>query len=284
MKTRWMNWALMGLLILAGCSGNGNNKDVGSKEDVFEGGAIKADCFDCDPADLRSAYEQAELGRTGFLRAGHTWQVAYQFRSDRRFERREVGPDEAVGEGSLGDAYLLDYRVASLESRVIGDYKRSVARIEVKQASEAGPYAGKLASDRLDTFTFQVNLLMDDLFRGVAKVYYDRSYPHGRYVELGEGSRVRAAMDAFPVEVPNVTVAATETRSLPTLSPELSTIAAKAVELGRLPADWQTRSYRYFKFDLEGGLEEVYWASGDLWPSFVTGARGDGLLVWQLEP
>ena len=282
---RWMNWAVFGLsaLLLAACPGNGNNA-VGSKEDAFEGGDIKADCFDCDPANLASAYEQAELGRTGFLRTGTTWQVAYQFRSDRRHERREVGPDEAVGAGSLGDAYLLDYRVDGLETRVIGDYKRSVARIEISQASEAGPYNGLLATDRLDTFTFQVDLLMDDLFRGVAKVYFDRNFPHGRYVEMGEGSRVRAAMDAFPVEVPNVTVAGRETRSLPALSPELAAIAQKAVEVGRLPADWQTRSYRYFKFDLEGGVEEVYWASGDLWPSFVTGARGDALLVWQLEP
>jgi len=283
---RSMIWIAMSLsvLVLAGCSGNGKNKNVGSKEDAFEGGDIKADCFDCDPADLRSAFEQAELGRTGFLRAGTTWEVAYQFRSDRRAERREVGPDEAVTQGGLGDAYLLDYRVDSLQTRVIGAYKRSVARIEIQQASEAGPYGGLLATDRLDTFTYQVDLLMDDLFRGVGKVYFTREFPHGHYVELGEGTRVRAAMDPFPVEVPNVTVASRETRTLPSLSSELAAIATKAVELGRLSADWQTRQYRYFKFDLEGGSEEVYWASGDLWPSFVTGSRGDALLVWQLEP
>ncbi|MDF1563877.1 MAG: hypothetical protein P1V51_12585 [Deltaproteobacteria bacterium] len=280
-----MRWGAFGLsaLLIAACSGNGN-QNVGSKEDAFEGTDIKADCFDCDPADLASAYEQAELGRTGFLRTGHTWQVAYQFRADRRLERRDVGPDEAVNAGALGDLFLLDYRVGGLERRVIGDYKRSVARIEIQQASEAGPYAGLVAPERLDTFTYQVDLLMDDLFRGVAKVYYDRNFPHGRYVEMGEGSRVRAAMDPFPVEVPNVTVEGRDTRSLPALSAELTAVANKAAELGRLPADWQTRSYRYFKFDLEGGVEEVYWASGDLWPSFVTGARGDALLVWQLEP
>ncbi len=271
-------------LLVAACSGKGTQNAVGSKEDAFEGGAIKADCFDCDPADLRSAYEQADLGRSGFLRKGTTWQVAYLFRPDRRAERREIGPDETVVPGTQDDLYLFDYQVRGLETRVIGSYKRSVARIRIQQSAEPGPYAGLVATDRLDTYTYQVDLLMDDLFRGVAKVYYDQRYPHGRWVELGEGSRVRSAMDPFPVDVPNVTVAGKETRSLPTLPAPLQAVAAKAVELGRLSADWQTRPYRYFKFDLEGGAEEVYWAPGDLWPSYVTGIRGDALLVWQLEP
>ncbi len=269
---------------LMGCPSSGGGA-VGSKEDAFQGGNIKADCFDCDPADLRSAFEQANLGRTGFYRKGTTWMVAFQFRTDRRNEKNGLlGPDEIVDPGDAGDTYLFQYTVTSLGTRVFGDYKRPTATIKIQQASEAGPLTGLVAEDRLDRYTYEMDLVMNDLFQGVAKVYYDARYPHGRYVELGEGARVRSASDPFPIYVPDVTVASEETRPLPALSPALEAIAAKAAEVGWLPADWQTADYRYFEFDLEGGTETVYWRKGDLWPSFVTSWQGDALLVRQIEP
>ncbi|RMG21572.1 MAG: hypothetical protein D6729_00485 [Deltaproteobacteria bacterium] len=277
--------ALAGLCLGAvACPSNGGGA-VGSKEDAFAGGDIKADCFDCDPNDLRSAFEQADLGRTGFYRRGTTWTVAFQFRTDHRNEMNALrGPDTIVEGGDAGDTYLFEYRVASLGTRVFGDYKRPTATIEIQQAASAGPLAGLVAEDRLDRYTYQMDLIMNDLFQGVAKVYYDARYPHGHYVELGEGARVRSAADPFPVFVPDVTVAAPETRSLPPLSPSLEAIAVKAAEVGWLPADWKTAEYRYFEFDLEGGTEAVYWRKGDLWPSFVTSWQGDALLVRQVEP
>lgn len=274
---------LLALGLLA-CSGKGTPADVGSKEDAFEGD-LKADCLDCDPADLRSAFEQASLGRDGFYRKGTTWTVAWQFREDRSFEKHILGPDEVRPAASLGDLFVFDYRVDEVSRRIIGDHRRDVAHIQITQTAELGPFAGLAATDRLDTDTFQIDLLMDDLFRPVEKVYYDRAHPHGRRVGRSALGRVRSAMDPFPADVPDVTVADTATAPLPAVTPEMKAIGAKAAELGWLAADWDTRTdLRHFDLEGANGSAEVWWAPGDLWPTYVRTHRGEGILVRQLEP
>jgi hypothetical protein len=275
--------AFVATVALAGCPAAEDADGPGSKHDLFDESGIKADCFDCDPSDLRSAFEQADLGRTGFYRRGTSWQVAYQFHVERSHERHLLGPGETRQAGAAGDVYLFDYRVARLSNRIFGDYRRPVAHIEIYQSPEVAPYTGLVADGRLDAHEYQMEVLVNDLFEGVAKVYYNERYPNGRYVELSDGARVRSLTDPFPADVPNVTVADTETRALPALSPALTAVAEKAAELGRLPADWNTRTYRYFTFGFEDGTEEVYWAPGDLWPSYVRTPRGDALLIRQIE-
>ncbi len=270
-------------LLLAGCPSEPEEMLHGSKHDLFDESGMKADCFDCDPSDLRSAFEQADLGRTGFYRRGTTWQVAFQYHVDRSHERHLLGPGEMRGTGGMEDVYLFDYRVARVTSRVFGEYRRKVAHLEIYQAPEAGPFTGLVAEDRLDTHEYQMKVLMNDLFEGVAKIFFNDTYPNGRYVELGGGVQVRSPSDPFPVDVPNVTVAGRETRPLPPLSPELHEVATKAAEIGWLAPDWETREYRFFTFGLEDGVEDVYWAPGDLWPSYVRTPRGDALLVRQVE-
>lgn len=290
---------------------------VGSKEDAIPDTGGPADCFNCDPANLKSAMEQVGLGRR-FLKAGDAWVVAFKFRESKllRKELQELPIDDehallspgrrAFDPGDKDSVYLFDYYVTGVSKRILGTYRRSVAKIRMQVQYDRPSGAEDSFDDVLSTYRglvatvppsaheFKLELELSDLLSGLGKTYYTSEYPNGRRVDAAGDAALRSVTDAFPTAIPNVDKKQTAIRKLPAvgngagqLAPELKALADKAATAGLISATWQTRDYRYFVMDLDTdpadgqdvGTERVWWAVGEAWPFLTMSERGQALAV-----
>jgi len=269
---------VVGAALLCACSAGGSGEeteDPGKK-------VAKGDCPDCDPAGP-SAFEQAGLGLR-FYAPGDTWKVAYQFKQRNDMDREalkvqqlpedptELGMIQEDARVELSEVFLFAYSVGKVEKVIIDNVQRDVALVKVEQAPFAD--SGLYSQQRLDTHEYSLEFTLDDLLRPRSETFYNAEYPHGRTIEVDSESSLSGldqGSTLFPHTVPRILTQATASTA-PVMTAELEK-AADAV----LPG-WRAASY--LKYTFENG-DVVFWMNGQVWPFFVDGAQGYGLLVEQ---
>jgi len=263
------------LAFAGGCAADGEAQKETPK-------VAKGDCPTCDPAGP-SAFEQAGMGLR-FYAPGDGWQVAYQFKMRNDMSRDNVHADQlpddpsefsAIQEErqlSLSDVFLFGYAVEGVEKRVIDNVQRDVATIKVVQA--AASRSDLFSQDRLDTREYSLLFELDDLLRPIRETFFNAEYPHGKTIEVDMVSSLSGldgGSSLFPHNVPRVQVQHTESDA-PAMTGDLEAVADELVP------GWRAEKYMEFAF---ANGDRVWWAQGALWPFYVDGWQGCGLLVSQ---
>ncbi len=282
-----LRYSLVIALALGGCNESSSSNSNGSNSEEKGAGApvelggkggvnagFKADCIDC-AEDGDNAFVQLGLG-SRFYKAGDSWQVAYQLRSDSRVQMQQLDLLQKV-DPDVG-MVVLDFKVLDTSTRSIGGNERATARIEITQGEGRGSMGQLIQGKeiRVDEQATKIVLELDDLLRPVSVTEFGGAYPNGQTRQLDPREALRDLDSAFPYVVPNAYLNAPQV-DLPELSETLGKMALVA------SPDYAAPSY--FHFDLKGrGLEsaeQVYWAEGDLWPFLVETPYATGVLVSQ---
>ncbi len=293
MRTRFLPLLLALALpaFVAACASDGADKTDSTPEGESTINPGKADCPDCDPAGP-GAFEQAGIGET-FYKVGDHWELAVVFTQTPLHEKRDdifLAQQAKIGDVVYGDviqteAFLFDYAVSGTDSDVFtieqGEghslVMRELATVEITQAvvSSADPGEQHLSMDRLDTYEYKVEFVMNDLLEPISETVYSRNYPNGRTVELDQKSQLKTGASLFPRTIPRILTSGVDTVA-PELPADLAAIADSR------DASWRDATYKMYEFD---NGDVTYWSvgRGQLWPFYSKTRSAEAVLVgWNL--
>jgi hypothetical protein len=215
------------------------------------------------------AIETLRLQR--FYRVGDRWRVWHAPRKETQHERRERN-STALPEYARPLAYDFEVvQVGRYTARNGSERKTAEIRVTIADPRLAASLRASNAPTRL-------TLVINDLFRGIYKVYHHpRVRPDGLQditVSLDGRRNITAALDRFPIELPNVSRAhGYPTLDAPYLPPSLRTALGRDFSIDLAAST----SFRYRNH--LGKRLEVIWTRQGLWPAYVASESGITVLV-----
>jgi hypothetical protein len=282
------------LLILAalfGCAQEGSREGAGEST-----GFGKADTEEEFHTDALPESALVALGlEDRFLIEGDSWQLAWMFRNDDSSHRD--------GKEQLGNATYQPPTLVSFEVTDTGEIRYGRTTRRTATVSVAGDHFGPAAIQALvappfQTVDTQIDYRVNDLFNPVSKRYHgvdEKGVPTTRLVALDGRANLTMQFDSLPNGYPNLDritprPACDDEFYANVENPAWDEYTACWGDAPALPAALLALAPAAGIDTAAPGLhikatdaqpDYVFWRTGDLYPTYVSGPRGYGLLVDQ---
>ncbi|MFW5921381.1 MAG: hypothetical protein ACOCUS_06030 [Polyangiales bacterium] len=293
--------ALLAVATAWGCAAESDDEPAdpsAGKGDEGAGGP-KGDCHDddsCHDADGDTALVQ--LGLDDFYDVGDEWTVAWVYRNEDAIHHDEV---QQLGGATFQAPRLVHYEVVEVGEARFGSVTRPTATVAVTGDAPDAPDAIQAqVAPPLSHRDVRIDYTVNELFNPVSKTFYgldDFGRTVERTVDLDGRSNLTMQFDSLPNGYPNID------RIRPRSScdddffqklhePEGRDYTACWDRPRDLPeqvadvadaAGVDTRSTGLHIGATDAQPDYMFWQPGNLHPTFVSGPRGMGVLVSQVD-